>query len=220
MATPVDICNLALSVLGDEAGVTSISPADGSDQSGHCARWYPVALRRMLESFAWSFAARRAELTQLNNITASIYGHKYAFALPSKCLRPVKIESKEWLNDAAHYDSSHELSPAAASFELGLAENYTGRVLFCDIAAPILTYTSYCETAELFPGYFIDALVLLLASYLYGPIKRADVTSNTVLGILKQYEAALIKAKNEDAQMSMRRRCVDYVASQLRVREV
>ena len=62
--------------------------------------------------------------------------------------------------------------------------------------------------------------MLLLASYLYGPVKRADTTSQTVVNIMKQYEAALTKAKTEDAQISMRRREAHYLASQLRAREV
>lgn len=219
MATTVDICNLALSALGDEAGVTSIDPADGSDQAGHCARWYPIALRRLLESANWSFATKSAELSQLSNASASLYGHKYAFALPSQCLRPIKIDSLEWLTEATeHY--VRELPPSSSRFQLAVTDSTAGRVLFCDIADPVLTYVAYCETAELFPGYFIDALVLLLASYLYGPVKRSDVTSNTALALLKQYEFALIKAKNEDAQLSLRRPGVEYVASQLRAREV
>ena len=43
MASDVDVCNLALAHLGDEATVASISPPEGSAQAGHCARFYPMA---------------------------------------------------------------------------------------------------------------------------------------------------------------------------------
>ena len=43
MSTPVDICNLALARLGDEANVQSISPPDGSTQAALCAQFYPIA---------------------------------------------------------------------------------------------------------------------------------------------------------------------------------
>lgn len=216
MATSVDICNLALSILGDDGTVVSIMPPDGSDQAGHCARWYPVALRRILESNPWSFATKRSQLTKLNNVDASIYGYKGAYALPSQLLRPLKIESAEYLSEGI--DSN--LYPELGRFELGIVENNTNRVLFCNITDPVLTYVSYVDTADLFPGYFIDALMLLLASYLYGPMKRSDTTSQTVVGLMRQYEAALSKAKTEDAQISMRRREMPYIASQLRAREV
>ena len=216
MATSVDICNLALSILGDSGTVTSVNPPDGSDQSGHCARWYPVALRRILESNAWSFATKRIKLTKLNNVDIAGYGYKWAYALPSQLLRPLKIEPEDFLFGGA----SPDRCPALGRFELGLIENDTHRVLFCDIDNPVLTYVSYVDNANLFPGYFIDALMLLLASYLYGPVKRSDSTSQTVVGIMKQYETALSKAKTEDAQTSMRRQQTPYEASQLRARRV
>ena len=43
MASAVDICNLALSHLGDTATVASLDPPEGSAQAEHCARFYPVA---------------------------------------------------------------------------------------------------------------------------------------------------------------------------------
>lgn len=216
MATSVDICNLALSILGDDGTVVSLIPPNCSDQAGHCARWYPVALRRILESNPWSFATKRSQLTKLNNVDASIYGYKGAYALPSQFMRALKIESAEYLSEGIDSD----LYPELGHFELGLVENNTNRVLFCNVTDPVLTYVAYVDNASLFPGYFVDALMLLLASYLYGPVKRADTTSQTVVNIMKQYEAALTKAKTEDAQISMRRREAHYLASQLRAREV
>ena len=131
-------------------------------------------------------------------------------------MRALKIESAEYLSEGIDSD----LYPELGHFELGLVENNTNRVLFCNVTDPVLTYVAYVDNASLFPGYFVDALMLLLASYLYGPVKRADTTSQTVVNIMKQYEAALTKAKTEDAQISMRRREAHYLASQLRAREV
>ena len=36
MSSDVDICNLALARLGDEANIVSISPPDQSAQAGYC----------------------------------------------------------------------------------------------------------------------------------------------------------------------------------------
>ena len=49
MASVVDICNQALSHLGDSATVASIDPPEGSAQAEHCARFYPAALAALLE---------------------------------------------------------------------------------------------------------------------------------------------------------------------------
>ena len=59
MASDVDICNLALSFLGDDANVSSISPPEGSQQSEHCARFYPIARDGLLQMHNWNWASRR-----------------------------------------------------------------------------------------------------------------------------------------------------------------
>ena len=65
MSSVIDICNLALSHLGDTATVASIDPPEGSAQAEHCSRFYPVARDAMLELFNWKFATRRATLALL-----------------------------------------------------------------------------------------------------------------------------------------------------------
>ena len=67
MASTVDICNLALAHLGDTATVASIDPPEGSAQSEHCARFYPIARDSLLEMHAWNFSMRRINLAQLTN---------------------------------------------------------------------------------------------------------------------------------------------------------
>ena len=43
MATEVDICNIALAHLGDDATIASLSPPEGSAQAEKAARFYPIA---------------------------------------------------------------------------------------------------------------------------------------------------------------------------------
>lgn len=63
--TEVDLCNLALSHLGDTATVTSISPPDGSPQSIHCARFYPIARDALQEMHTWGFSTRKGAMPLL-----------------------------------------------------------------------------------------------------------------------------------------------------------
>ena len=51
MSSVVDICNIALSRLGDRATVTSIDPPEGSAQADHCRRFYPIALKTILAAY-------------------------------------------------------------------------------------------------------------------------------------------------------------------------
>jgi hypothetical protein len=96
MATDVDICNLALAHLGDEATVVSINPAEGSAQADHCARFYPLALRQMLESHPWNFAARRSQPALVTNPSST---WAYAYALPNNVANVFAVLDPAALDD-------------------------------------------------------------------------------------------------------------------------
>lgn len=88
MPSKIDICNLALAHLGDEATYSSIAPPEGSAQAEHCARFYPVARDALLEAHAWTFATTRARSRRRRTRPA---GWLYAYARPneSMCLLAV-----------------------------------------------------------------------------------------------------------------------------------
>lgn len=205
MATQVDICNQALSFLGDAASVTSINPADGSPQAGHCARWYPIALRRLFEEHAWSWAtARDSDLARLTGVeSADLGGYAFAFSLPSECVRILGV------TDPEHFEPKDYL---AMRFD-------SGPVIATDEERPVLTYVRYIDNPAVFPGWFTDALVARLAAYLVGPLRRSDSSTNTASNLLSLYGRLLSEAKTADSQSGTRRRD-RYVASQLRARRV
>lgn len=154
MATSVDICNLALGMLGDSARVTSISPADGSPNAAHCARWYPIALRKILEEHDWSFAIRRARGSSIDDLDASLYERKYAYLLPADCVRLLRVSDAGRISYPCEYD-----------VEL-YKTNSDSRAVFTDAENAVLTYVSYCDAPSVFPSSFTQALVILLAAYL------------------------------------------------------
>ena len=84
MSNEVDICNLALSHLGDVANISSIDPPENSVQAMHCARFYPIARNALLEMANWSFAMRRIALTPLS-VTNDQW--QYVYAKPNLMLR-------------------------------------------------------------------------------------------------------------------------------------
>lgn len=208
MATAVDICNLALGMLGDSGDVTSITPPDGSPQAGHCARWYPLALRKLYEEHDWSFAIRRSRGVELSNVDEDLYEWKHGYLLPSDCVRLLRVSEvgKEGL---------------PLDFEVELYESNSGRAVFTNATNVVLTYVSYVDTATVFPTYFVQALVILLASFLVGPVKRSDSSSDAASRLLQQYEAALSRAKTVDSKMSVHRRRDEWpLPSGLRARVI
>ena len=207
MATEVDICNLALSMLGTEGKITSLNPPVGGAQAGDCARWYPIALRKLLESHTWSFALRRVDLARLAVISKDVLEPSYAFALPSDCVRAVSV--------------SHRRNGEPRDFDVELYGTTLTKCVVTDAKSCNLTYVAYVASPSLFPAYFVQPLVILLASYLYGPVRRSDSTSKASVGLLQQYEVALSQAKTMDNRMSIQRHGPrNRLADCLRVREV
>lgn len=213
MATKADICNLALSLLGDDASVASIEPPDGSPQAGNCARWYPLALRQLTEEFDWSFLTARQQLAPLTNIDMTVYGFwKNAFSVPSDCVRIISVKELSpnacwWTTNPLEYEV--EMNPTNGS-----------RMLLCNSDSPVISFVRLNTNPSIYPTYFIRALVPLLASMLVGPLKRTDAASTMAQNLQQTYAAALSAAKTEDCKNSIHHRGRLRVSSRLRIREV
>jgi hypothetical protein len=156
VASIVDICNLALSHLGNRASVVSISPVDGSVESDYCARFYQIARDEILEIGDWTFARTRAALVQLVTNPSSTWD--YAYALPSDCLVPRRLVTGETYN---HEDDSRDFS-------------VEGSTLLTNLEDAELIYTRPIEDPTRFSPGFVIATSYKLAAYLAGPVLRGD----------------------------------------------
>ena len=65
MTPTVDLCNLALSLVGQSASISSVDPPEGSVYAHLCAQMYPLALGEMLEQHPWGFSTTTQELAPL-----------------------------------------------------------------------------------------------------------------------------------------------------------
>ena len=216
MATAVDICNLALSQLGENGQVVALDPPDGSEFADECSNYYPIALRKLFEEYDWSFVQTRAILNELADFDAEIYGYKHAYALPSDCVR-VTMVSK--VNDLEGDKWHKHNSERPRNYEIQYSKTTDNRILLTDVEDAIIQYTVYKDAPAIFPTYFLEALVLGLAIYLVGPIKRSDPASQVAQNLRQAYEAALSKAKTADVQNAVRRR-IKYIPSNIRSRWV
>lgn len=176
MSTSVDICNLGLSHIGARAQINSISPPDGSVESGLCARFYPIARREMLEAAAWSFATKRVALSQVTNVSTVWL---YAYAKPSDCVRALRIppltliEAQQdltlWAEDVSRIGSER----ASTQFEI------EGDVIYTNEVDAVLIYTTDISDSNKFTPSFVTGLGMLMASYLSGPIIKGDAGAKT-----------------------------------------
>ena len=202
MATEVDICNLALSLLGEEANVVSIDPSDGSENAGMCGRWLPMAKRRLFEEADWSFAQKRARLSELSGVDATLYGSDKAYAYPSDAVRIIDLYEQK---SATTNDYVFSIGPDdARPFEddpvprdrwrVEYNPANSNRQIITNVEKAVAHYTAFIDSVALYPAYFTEPLVVL------GPIKRPSSASTEATNLMKQYQRSLSQAKSIDAQ--------------------
>lgn len=187
MATPVTICNLALSRIGDSASVSSIDPPDGSAQAEACSRLYPVALDSCLDLHNWSFATRRATLSAVAEGSVPHGAWRTAFMLPADCKRVVDLMSPYGIFE----HSKERFEVVGTDF---------GRVILTDTEEATIRYICAEPKASQFTGLFVDGLAWLLASYLAGETIRGDSAFAYTQKCQQQFQVALSLAMKQDAR--------------------
>ena len=88
MASVVDMCNSALNLLG--ASTISALTDDTKNARLVNQRYAPVR-NRVFRSHSWNCLHKRVQLAR--NSTAPVIEYSYAYALPSDCLRVLKIHN-------------------------------------------------------------------------------------------------------------------------------
>lgn len=201
MADEVVISNMALGFLGDEATVSSIDPPEGSDQAEHCAQFFPVARRAILEMFPWDFATSSVTLSLQNE---RVRGWQYAYAKPTKCLKVLAVVPPNAGDDYSVAGASRGISQTADGtiFTLPNGYNrYTPQPFKTEYSHPtgtqiILTNQAEAEaicifdvedTSQFTPLFDICA-GKFLASLIAGPIYKGKTGSDMSERMLKHFQ--------------------------------
>ncbi|API59637.1 hypothetical protein BSL82_10165 [Tardibacter chloracetimidivorans] len=190
MASEIDIANLALAHLGDDASVASIDPPEGSPQAGHCARFYPIARDSLLELHTWSFATTTAPLAPLS---VTVDGYGFAYALPNKCLRPLKV-----------YEPGGRFTEPSAEFEIEIDTNGAS-ILLTDVPDAILRHVLRISDPGRFSPLFVETLSWLLASMVAGPLVKGESGVNAAKTCWQTFLARLADATESDANKAVAR---------------
>ena len=168
MASVVQLCNMALSHIGSEARVSSISPPDDSVEAGYCAMFYDLARTELLEPGNWAFSLKRATLAEVTNPSGA---WAYAYAKPSDCLRALRILRPSIA--AAVLTRNLTFEPHTDD-RGGAAFDVEGDVILTNEPDAVLLYVQDVTDSTKFPASFTSALSYLLASYLAGPIIKGN----------------------------------------------
>ena len=171
MSSEIDLCNLALAHLGEDATVSAIDPPEGSAQAEHCARFYPMARRAVLQMHTWSCNTQRESLALLSDTPPAGWG--YAYAVPSLCLKPVAVYTPEQV------DNFDLLAGDVVSQDVGdfntqdfIVERLStgAKVIYTNVEDATLMYLIDVVDTTKFDPLLELAIARLLASFLAGPV--------------------------------------------------
>lgn len=216
MASEVDVCNIALSAVGDDTVVTSIRPPDGSVAAGHCARFYPLARKMMIEMGPCLFALTRAELAEVDNVSQV---WSYAYALPADCIKPLRVLRA--LDFPYTNASIYEIDKVLTSFEPneqgGAEYQIEGQVLYTHEPEAVLIYRRDVTDTTKFTPTTVMGLGTLLASFLAGPIVKGMDGVRLGRALREDAQALLAQAAVLDANSSTERH--EPMPSSIRARQ-
>lgn len=209
MASDVQICNMALSHIGSDTRVSSISPPDGSIEAGHCATFYNQARTEMLEPGNWNFTLARALLAEGGN-TSTLW--TYAYVLPSDCLRALRVLRAGsgltvFNQDTAAYSSDDNDS---APFQI------EGDTLFTHEPEAVLVYIRDVIDTAAFPPSFVSAFSYMLAAYVAGPVLKGN--EGVKVSDAMRQRAMTLASVSATAAANASSQQTEFIPSQLRVR--
>ena len=85
MASVIEICNRALSNIGNNRSINSLNEA--SKEAGQCSLYYE-SIRDAVADFDWNFATKTVALADTNNPPLD---WDYAYTYPTDCLKIIEI---------------------------------------------------------------------------------------------------------------------------------
>lgn len=154
----VDICNRALSRIGQEPISSLVPPQPQGKASRACATWYKPVVSRLLEMHHWQLARERVTLTETTNDRTSEWLFKYV--LPVDVAFPVSLAPLGGSSSLQYYRGLQGLLATLYGKPVFLL---VGRNLYTRYEG-VLDYVSYDITESDFNASFENIVDLSLAA--------------------------------------------------------
>lgn len=182
MASSIDICNLALSLIG-KGSIASFNDASLRKEARECRIHYEPARDATLRDHEWGFASRQDALVEVSD--TSVTGWDYVYIYPSTCLCARRIYGL----------ASSDPIP----FSEGLSSDLNTKYILTNEGSAELSYTARVTNTEVFDSLFVTMLAYRLAAELAGPL-RGD--PNLAKWARQVYEIERMRAQSADANES------------------
>ena len=172
MASEVDICNIALSNLG-ERPITARN--DANQRARACDNRYDDVRDSVLRSHIWNCVLKRAQLT--SSATTPTWGYDYAFPKPAEMLRLITVAEN------TSGDNSY-------SFKI------EGENIVTDSSTLYILYIERVTDTSKYDALLVQAIALRLATEI-----AQDLTGKTELknSLMHKYREVLSESRSADA---------------------
>lgn len=177
MASVIEICNRALSNIGNSRSINSLTEA--SKEAGQCSLHFDSCRDAALADFDWNFATKRLALADTNNPPPD---WAYSYQYPTDCLRITEIMVPGIRNPTA---------AMRINYEVGSDTDGTGKLIYTDQPQAWLKYVARVTDVNMFDAIFIEALSWRLAAAINMPLTgSADLGNNA----LTMYRSVILSA--------------------------
>ena len=150
MASIVQICNIALSRIGQSQSIDSLT--ESSLAAGLCALHYPACVQQVLADGDWAFAESRVVLADIGSPPTN---WEYRYAYPNDCLKARRIAVP-----------GMEIVPLAQRIPFKVVYSGSGKAIVANWPEAELIYTADVTDTSLFTPLFTSALAWRLAAEL------------------------------------------------------
>lgn len=175
MSSEVEICNLALSHIGDEAEIADLNEA--SAQAKNCSQFYPQCRDELVAMRDWTFARRTEKLVL--RADAALDGWEFAYAMPNDAL-VVRRVFPEGFNDPY------------CDFPFSIETDADGDpIIYSNSENAFAAFSKRVTDAGRFPPLFVTALSFLLAARIAGPIIKGAVGMRVSEAMLQSFYRAM-----------------------------
>lgn len=199
-----EICNLALSRVGNKRQISSLT--EGTTEADLVNLHYARSRNALLRAHPWNFAIRRATLAQSS--TTPNHEFDYYHVLPVDCLKVIRTN---WEADGTFGTAIYGFPGLVGGYETPIPYRIesvagVGRVLACNEATAKIEYIAEITDTALFDDLFTD----LLAQRIAAEICPALTTNATMIkGLWEVYQSKLAEARTTDAMEGTPRAVVD-----------
>lgn len=191
--TELDICNNALSLIGQGTHISSLD--ENKKEADACMRLLPVTIARCLDKFNWSFARRDEVITADFELKDALcLPWKFVYKLPDDVMRilfavPMGVDSR---SESLNFTNQIRFN----------IRNYGDqKVIATDNQAPfIIQYIANTSKVEIFSPTFCEAVESYLASALASELIKGVEGMNISNALAKSAFSLLEFASALDAQ--------------------